>query len=221
MPRIWKAVFKLQPKKLFQSLLSPKSKSVHEIEQTETDCEESSDIEFFVEIINIQDPLNINEIKNESSIWSIDLTSNGLSISYKTDTGARCNVVPLKIYQKLNPQPDLHPVNLKLSVYNNSEIPVIGKCSITLEHKSELFNVTFLVADTKSVPILGLESCENLKFIKRICSVESKENWFLSAFSDCFGEIGTLNKTHHIEIKGNFTQLSLPSFFKNKSGKGT
>ena len=144
------------------------------MEQIETDCEESSDLEFFVETISIQDPLNINETKNKSSVWSITLTSNGLRILHKIDTGAQCNVVPLKIYQKLNPQPDLHPVNLKLSAYNNSEIPVIGKCSLTLEHKNELFNVSFLVVDTKSVPILALESCENLKLIKRICSVKSK-----------------------------------------------
>ena len=125
----------------------------------------------------------------------------------KIDTGAQCNVVPLKIYQKLNPQPDLHSVKLKLPAYNNSEIPVIGKCSLTLEHKNEIFNLSFLVVDTKSVPILGLESWENLKFIKRICSVESKENSFLSEFSDCFEEIGTLNKTHHIEIKENLTPV--------------
>ena len=113
------------------------------------------------------------------------------------------------IYQRLNPQPDLHAVNLKLSAYNNSKIPVIGKCSHTLQHKKNLFNVFFLV-DTKSIPILGLETCENLKLIKRICSVESKENSFLSEFSDCFGEIGTLNKTHHIEIKENFTPVVTP-----------
>ena len=101
-------------------------------------------------------------------------------------------------------------MNLKLSAYNNSEIPVIGKCSLTLEHKNKLFTASFLVVDTKSVPIFGPESCENLKLIKRICSVESKENSFLSEFSDCFGEIGTLNKTHHIEIKGNFTPVVTP-----------
>ena len=86
-----------------------------------------------------------------------------------------------------------------------------GKCSLTLEHKNELFDVSFVVVDTKSIPNLGLESRENLKLIKRICSVESKENLFLFEFSDCFGEIGTLNKTHHIEIKGNFTPVVTPA----------
>ena len=194
----------------FTFCCSRNQKKVHEVKQIETGCEESSDLEVFVETISIQDPLNINETKNKSSVWSINLTSNGLRILYKIDTGAQCNVVPLKIDQKLNPQPDLHPVNLKLSAYNNSEIPVIGKCSLTLEYKSELFNVSFLVVDTKSVPILGVELCENLKLIKLICSVESKENSFLSEFSDCFGEIGTLNKTHHIEIKENFTPVVTP-----------
>ena len=125
------------------------------MEQIKTDCQESSDLEFFVETISIEDPLNKNEIKNESSVWSITLTFNGLLILYEIDTGAQCNVVPLNISQKLNPQLDLHPVNLKLSAYNKCEISVIGKSSPTLEHKHELFNVSFLVVDTKLVPILG------------------------------------------------------------------
>ena len=49
------------------------------------------------------------------------------------------------------------------------------------------------------------ENLKNVfKLMRRICSVESKENSFLSEFSDCFGEIGALNKTHHIVIKDNF-----------------
>ena len=98
-------------------------------------------------------------------------------------------------------------MNLKLFTYNNSKIPVIGKCSLTPEHKNKLFNVSVLVVDTKSIPILGLESCRNLKLIKRSCSIKSKENLFPSEFSDCFAEIATLNNTHHIEIKENFTPV--------------
>ena len=98
-------------------------KRVREFKQTETDCEEFSDLEFFVETISIQDSLNINEIKNESSVWSITLNFSGLLISYKIDTGAQCNVVPLKIYQKLNRQPDLHTVNLKLFITTTPKFP--------------------------------------------------------------------------------------------------
>ena len=105
-------------------------KKVHKIEQTKADCKDSSDLEFFVETISIQDPLNINGIKSESSVWSITLIFNRLPFLHKTDTGTKCNVVLLKIHQKINPQPDLHPENLKLSAYNTSEIPVIDKCHL-------------------------------------------------------------------------------------------
>ena len=101
-------------------------------------------------------------------------------------------------------------LNLKLSAYNISQIPVIGKCSLSLEHKSKLLKVSFLVVDTKSVPILGLELCKNLKLIKCIYSIELKENSLLSEFSDCLWEIGTLNKIHQIEIKENFTPVVTP-----------
>ena len=102
-------------------------------------------------------------------------------------------------------------MNLKLSAHHNSEIPVIGKCSLNLDHKNELFNVSFLFVDTKSLPILGLESCENLKLIKRICSAESKENSFLPKFSDCFRKIGPLMKLTTSKLKKILPQVSLPS----------
>ena len=37
-----------------------------------------------------------------------------------------------------------------------------------------------------------------------------KEKLFLPESADCLGEIGTLNKTHHIEIKENFTPVVTP-----------
>ena len=51
-------------------------------------------------------------------------------------------------------------------------------------------NAFFIVADTKPVSIFGLEACENLKLIKRICGVKSKKDSFASEFADYFGEIG-------------------------------
>ena len=83
MPSIWKVVFKLQPKKpnCFEVCCPRNRKKVHKIDQTKRDCEVSSNFDFFVETISIQDPLNVNEVKNESSVWSITLTSNGPSIS--------------------------------------------------------------------------------------------------------------------------------------------
>ena len=94
-------------------------------------------------------------------------------------------------------------------IYINN-LGVFSMIYTILQHKNELFNVSFHVVDTTSVPVLGLESCKNLKLIKRICSIESKENSFPFEFSDCFGEIGTLRNTCQIEIKENLTPVVTP-----------
>ena len=77
----------------------------------------------------------------------------------------------LTILQKFDSEPDLWPVNIKLSAYNNSKIPVLGKCSLTLNHQRDHFDVSFIVVDSKSVPILGLATSESLNLIKRISAV--------------------------------------------------
>ena len=78
----------------------------HEIEKDESDeHSDQSNYEFFVETVNIQDSAHINQINNEYSDWSITLNSNGIPVSYKIDTGAQCNVFPLTILKKFDPEP--------------------------------------------------------------------------------------------------------------------
>ena len=96
----------------------------------------------------------------------------------------------------------------KVTAYNNSKISVLGKCSLTLKHNKDHFDVSFIVVDSKSVPILGLATSESLNVIKRNSAVNVNDERFLSEFSDCFGEIETLKNTYHIEIKDNVTPSS-------------
>ena len=67
-------------------------------------------------------------------------------------------------------------------------------------------HVSFIVVDSKFVPILGLATSESIILIKCISAVNLlSDKQFLSEFSDCFGEIWTLKNTHHVEIKDNVT----------------
>ena len=112
--------------------------------------------------------------------------------------------------KKLDPEPNLCPVKIKFSAYNNSKISVLGKCSLALKHKKDHFDVTFVAVDSKSVTILGLATSESLNLVTCISAVNVSDEQFLSEFSDCFGEIGTLKNTHHIEIKDNVTPVVTP-----------
>ena len=61
------------------------------------------------------------------------------------------------------------------------------------------------MADTESCPITGLSTCERLNFSKRIMTVNSGYSDLIDEFSDVFGEIGRLDKEHHIEVDPNVT----------------
>ena len=97
-----------------------------------------------------------------------------------------------------------------MSTYNGSKIPVVGKCQWTLAHTNNSFKVSFIVVDSDSAPILGLKTSKHLQLIKRICRIETNKEMFFSEFHDCFGEIGTLNTTHHIEVKDNVKPVVNP-----------
>ena len=81
---------------------------------------------------------------------------------------------------------------------------------MTLAHKNNSLKVSFTVVDSDSVPILGLKTSKHLQLIKRICRIETNKEMFFSEFHDCFGEIGTLNTTHHIEVKDNVKPVVTP-----------
>ena len=81
---------------------------------------------------------------------------------------------------------------------------------MTLDHKINSFKGSFIVVDSESVTILGLKTSEHLQLIKIMCRIETNSETFFSEFHDCFGEIGTLNATHHIEVKDNVKPVVTP-----------
>ena len=112
------------------------------------------------------------------------------------------NVLPKFQYDKLLRKPKLKNTKVKLTAYNGTNIPVVGRCIVRVVHKKNRdVPVMFIVAETTSPPILGLSTCENLNLIKRVMVVKSKEKQlhsFISEFECCFGELGTLPKVHKI-----------------------
>ena len=154
-----------------------------------------------------QNSSHINQIKNENSDWSKALPSNGIPVLKKVDMGAQFNVIPLTILKNFDSEPDLCPVNIKLSTCNNSKVLLLGKCWLSLKDRKDHFDVSFIVVDSKSVLILGLSTSESLNLIKRISTVKVSDEQLLSEFSNCFEKIETLKNTCHIEIKDSVTPV--------------
>eukprot|EP00112_Aurelia_sp_Birch-Aquarium-sp1_P026264 Seg921.2 transcript_id=Seg921.2/GoldUCD/mRNA.D3Y31 product="hypothetical protein" protein_id=Seg921.2/GoldUCD/D3Y31 len=138
---------------------------------------------------------------------------NGNNTLFKIDTGAQCNVIPKNLLKKLSPCPKLKPATVKLSAYNGTEIPVAGRCIASIKHKSQTVNVLFVVVETDSVPIIGLNTSEKLNLIKQIYKINGSSQTDVpieKEFSDCFGVIGCLERTHHIEVKDDVKPVIAP-----------
>ena len=105
------------------------------------------------------------KIRTTTTAIKNKLHSNGIPVSYKINTGVQYNVTSLTILQNSDPEPDICPMNIKLSTYNHSKIPVLRKCSITIKLKKDQFDVSFIIVDSKPAPILGLATSERLSLI--------------------------------------------------------
>jgi len=64
--------------------------------------------------------------------------------------------------------------------------------------------------------ILGLDTCERLNLVKCITLVKKENPDITQEFSDCFGEIGTLPKIHHIHVNPEIKPW-LPVAFANRA----
>ena len=118
---------------------------------------------------------NLNDIETEGSHtlyianknanysdWSMDLNTNSHRILFKIDSGALCNVLSKREYIDMSPRPKIKPTNVKLTAYSGTDIPILEKCVAHVKYKNKRTVLAlFIVADTKSTPIIGLRTSEN------------------------------------------------------------
>ena len=107
----------------------------------------------------IKKPTQNKKIVNyiSSLEWSHVLVVEGKQIKFKIDTRSQVNILSKKYYNLLKPKPRLSTTAVILSAYNNTDVPVHGKCVCLVEHKEIKLPILFIVTDDFS-PILGLNT---------------------------------------------------------------
>lgn len=144
---------------------------------------------------------------NKSQDWSADLKINNNMVTFKLDTGADVNVLPLYLLPKLGiSESDLIKTNTKLNGYSGAKISVVGKINLRVFFKTKLYVLEFKIADVKSVPILGRFACTELDVVRRVLSLQETINYsevpsFVEGFDDVFSGIGCLPKKYSIKLK--------------------
>ena len=94
---------------------------LHEITQ-ETPQETQDGVENYDETFLSE----INKPNGNEILTSIKV--NNKVISFKIDTGAQCNIMPLSVFTSLNDKPTLHQTNTKIKAYGGTKVPICGKC---------------------------------------------------------------------------------------------
>ena len=145
---------------------------------------------------NVQDSeeIFINMVEgnsDEADKWCATLDTSGTSVTYTLDTGAQVNVLPEHVYNSLQKKPKLHHTKVKLSAYYGGRITVKGKCVAFLKREAnKAYPVQFFVVPTKSPPIIGLQTCQNLNLIKRVLSLDEKNSYFFMLMKMCLVNLG-------------------------------
>jgi len=184
---------------LSQRNSSTAGRKVQEIEKTENELtlssEDSQDL--------FMDPIQVDGL-HKSQSWFSNINTNGGQLYCKLDTGAEVNVLPAKLYEKLQPKPSLQQTTMKLTAYGGTSIQPIGTCQLTCSIPDSTCSkiLEFYVTPVKAQPILGLMGCVELGLIKRVCPIHesplTKEE-LLEKFPTVFTGLGRLG-TYHITL---------------------
>ena len=152
--------------------------------------------------------------ENDCREWNVVLPLNGLEVEFKLDTGSQVNLLPKTLLHKLPKKPVIHKSTVKLTAYNNTEIPVSGRCILNLTVRNKQVPVLFIVADiTSSPPIIGLPTCDKLNLVQRtlVLSTQVSDNDIINEFSDVFAAFGCISgREYHIDIDPNATPVVSP-----------
>ena len=72
--------------------------------------------------------------------------------------------------------------------------------NISTQH--QIHSVQFIVTDSNSPSIIGLEISEELNLLKRLSNINVNSDIdFYTEYADCFGEIGLLKHEYKIQLK--------------------
>ena len=180
--------------------------TIHTIQDNSDDSEDSQD-EFHIGEVTTQKAEN--EVFVPVKVWEVG--NKKKEIHFKLDTGAQVNVIPHKLWKKMNCKMSVQKTNTKLTSYSGDTLEVKGVCTMSIQYKAASQREEFYIVNTKSPPVLGLEACTKLGVIKLVLSVKNEgPTNFFTEFKDVFQGLGKFEGQHHIHVDRNYPPVVHP-----------
>ncbi|XP_063917307.1 uncharacterized protein K02A2.6-like [Zophobas morio] len=175
----------------------------------------------------INNVVRVNDVTTHNA-WTSNLKINNIDITFKLDTGAMANILPVQNYLDLNiPLSLIKPSKITLKSYTGDKLPLLGHCQLNCQHQNNTYNLRFYVINDSSEPLLGLNTCIELELItKNEAKSEIKDSKIINtvencnqvplndkitnSFGDVFTGIGCINPLYHIQIEENAQPIISP-----------
>lgn len=113
-----------------------------------------------------------NSFKVDSGSFTASLNIDGIPLDFEIDTGSAISAIPLNLYCKRFRHHKLNEFTPKLKAYDGSIIDTKGTFTMSIENKGKISNVSFVVIDSKSKPLLGRDILRLLGFEMRMNSID-------------------------------------------------
>lgn len=181
-----------------------KEKNVHshEVEvSTRNRSDSESDDSFFIGAIH-------DQVQDEDKEWTTSLKINSKDVKFKIDTGAECNVISKKTYEKLS-KTRLEKSRVKLGAFGGQKLKTMGKFTTICTHREKYEPIEFQVVNQEVPDILGLTTCLQLNLVKRVLTIDKSEciestetesKDIFEQYKDVFTGLGCVKGVvHHIE----------------------
>lgn len=122
--------------------------------------------EFYVNVIE-------EERSQVSYPWTEKIKINGRDVTFKIDTGAEIDVLPLNVVERLG-NAEIKGTEITLRAFGGQRLKPTGMCSLLSTFNGIALKLNHAVVDKNFMPILGLKSCIRFGIVNPECVNRNK-----------------------------------------------
>lgn len=161
------------------------------------------------------DEININLLSSSNMLrkkirWYEKVRVNDCIIEFKLDTGADMNVLPYRMLKHMK-NVKLEKYSGPVTAYDGNKLDHMGTVELIVMCRNEISMQTFLVIDTHSEPLLGLNACLEMGLVKRIDVIEDPKLQFIEKNRDVFEGLGCFAENIDIKVRKNSKPVFKPA----------
>lgn len=157
---------------------------------------------------------NVKIVNTVVRAWYKTLNVEYVNVNFKLDTGSEVNILPASVYYKhYSNNYQLKPTGEILEAYGGYQIRPLGYVMLPCSVENVSKSTKFIVADVESKPILGLNSCIDLKLLQKVNSVTSQDpkEIFINENEEVFTGVGKFKYKYSIKLKQNYEAVAKPA----------